>query len=428
MTSVASVRLGALALLAMASGCFSDRGLAIEVDAAGTGAASIELFLGQDGCDPSNPAGIDCKAIAPPPGGMAALPGAIWFRDDVAVDSAEVSDGTASFELRTDTEATVPIAIAIGLAADGTAVGSATLTDVAIPIHNARVIKTALVPVRPLQVGAPSNATEDRALVWRKTAPASSCVVVEHWQGGMVTRSFIVPREDPDCDDVPAPECNPAAWHGAAAAGDAGTPDCLSSQGGNCTLGSLACSDDAGPMGGGCATQGSERACVPDAFCGSPCDYGDQTCHRGLIQNVATLPRLECQVPTHIAPIDLCPDRQQATFELGSHLVDGTACNDAEISSLTLMGFDDHASFGGAVMSVKHAGAPCTFTITWETGIRATTDTTDVGMLEISGGDSAVLLPLALHFFHVVDPGCTGAQFSCDVRGDPNDSMWRCGP
>ena len=86
-TGGAAPRLAALAITAVGTaGCFSDRGLAIEVDVAGTGATSVELFLGKTACEASdNPAEIDCKALGPPPAGSAPLRGSIWFRDDLAV-------------------------------------------------------------------------------------------------------------------------------------------------------------------------------------------------------------------------------------------------------------------------------------------------------------------------------------------------------
>src|SRR3954470_18050131 len=111
--------LASLAIAAVGTGCFSDRGLAIEVDVAGTGATSVELFLGKTACDASdNPAEIDCKAIAPPPAGSLPLRGSIWFRDDLAVDAVRVTGGKAAFQLRSDTATTLPVVIAVGLSQD----------------------------------------------------------------------------------------------------------------------------------------------------------------------------------------------------------------------------------------------------------------------------------------------------------------------
>ena len=82
----AAERLARLALLAAAlGGCFSDRGVAIEVAVGATGATTVELFLGAAACDAdANAGGIACTTVAPPPDGSVALAGDIWFRDAAA--------------------------------------------------------------------------------------------------------------------------------------------------------------------------------------------------------------------------------------------------------------------------------------------------------------------------------------------------------
>src|SRR5262245_60920317 len=82
-SALALICAGGIAVAAAAqAGCFSDRGVAIEVDVGDTGATKVELFLGMTACDRTgNGAGIACTTIAPPPDGSVALAGAIWFRD-----------------------------------------------------------------------------------------------------------------------------------------------------------------------------------------------------------------------------------------------------------------------------------------------------------------------------------------------------------
>src|SRR5215470_2411427 len=76
---VSAIRtLGALALALASGGCFSDRGLAIQVDIGDTGATMVELYIGTQPC--SDNEALDCSGIAPPDG-TALLRGAIWFRD-----------------------------------------------------------------------------------------------------------------------------------------------------------------------------------------------------------------------------------------------------------------------------------------------------------------------------------------------------------
>src|SRR5437763_1063061 len=131
-------RLAAAAAIAAGAGCFSDRGVAIEVDVRASGASTVELFLGKTACDGNdNAAGIDCKAIAPPAGAIA-MRGEIWFRDDLAVEAAQVTGHTATFRLRSDTADTIPLVLAVGEDASGAGIAVATLTDLPIPIHGGR--------------------------------------------------------------------------------------------------------------------------------------------------------------------------------------------------------------------------------------------------------------------------------------------------
>src|SRR5215813_10757841 len=103
--------IGALAIAVGAAGCFSDRGLAIEVDVGDTGAATVELYIGKTKCDPSSDGvDIDCTKIAPPDG-TTALPGTIWFRDDLLPDSARVVGHKATFQLKADSATTLPIVV-----------------------------------------------------------------------------------------------------------------------------------------------------------------------------------------------------------------------------------------------------------------------------------------------------------------------------
>src|SRR5262249_53708905 len=156
------------------------------------------------------------------------------------------------FQLRADAPTTLPIVIAVGFVADlqgidKRPVATATLHDLAIPVSGARVITTKLTAAGAVQLpeGDTRNLTEDRVKVCRKQSPPSSCVVVEHWKAGAHQRDFIVPEDDPDCDDVPAPECNAAAWHGMNSVGGGGfRPECFRRDQPACMLGALGCSDD----------------------------------------------------------------------------------------------------------------------------------------------------------------------------------------
>ncbi|HEX3759419.1 MAG TPA: hypothetical protein VHW23_11970 [Kofleriaceae bacterium] len=431
MATASPVWLALLAAAAATAGCFSDRGLAIEVDVAGTGATSVELFLGKTACDPGdasqNLAGIDCKSIAPPPSGSAPLRGSIWFRDDLAVDAARVSGSRAAFQLRSDTTATVPIVIAVGLTADDRAVGVATLHDVTIPAGSGRVLSTALVPAGAVQPTAPAGtAAQDRVQVWRKTTPPSSCVVAEHWEDGTATRSFVVPSQDPDCDDV-VDECNPAAYLGTGTPGAASRPDCFATQPTACVLGSRACMDGSAVRTGTCGPQHNATICVPDPFC--TCTSIDDACWQDQIRTMPqAMPFIDCSVATtELAPLTVCPGPGQdtTTIELGDHFM-ASACGTATIASSTLLGFGSSATFGGAEMTLASPKKPCNVSMTWKSGARTSADAVDIGAIRIATSTGALILPLVLRFHPTVD-ACVGPQFSCMLMDSmPDDRVWSC--
>lgn len=420
------------ALLAVAAvgtaGCFSDRGLAIQIDLAGTGATSVELFLGKTACDASdNPAEIDCKAIAPPPANSAPLRGSIWFRDDLAVDTVQVTGPRVTFQLRSDTAATVPIVIAVGLTQGDHPVGVATLHDVTIPTGSARVLATALVPAGPVQAAAPAKtAVEDRVQVWRKTTPPSSCVVAEHWEGGAATRSFVVPGQDPDCDDLVADDCDPAVYLGMTAPGTASRPDCFTQQSTACVLGSRACTDGSATRTGECGPQHDAAICVPDSFCTCTGDIGDLCWQQAVRTTPLAMPIIDCSVATtQNAPLTFCPGNGEdtATIQLDGHFMQDDTCGTPTIASSSLLGFGSSASFGGAVMELSSPRKPCNFSITWKSGARTSSDAADVGAVKIQTATGALVLPIVLRF-HPTD--CQGPLFTCTLMDVATDGVWSC--
>jgi hypothetical protein len=427
----------AVAATAGTAGCFSDRGLAIEIDVAGTEATAVELFLGKTACDASdandNP-GIDCKAIAPPSAGSAPLRGSIWFRDDLAVDAIPVTGPRVTFPLRADTTTTLPIVIAVGLIPSShlnqvdQLVGVATLHDVTIPAGNAQVLATALVPAGPVQPAAPKAAIEDRVQVWRKTMPVSSCVVAEHWESGAVTRSFVVPAQDPDCDDFVADDCNPAAYRGMTMPGTASRPDCFAPQAAACVLGSRACTDGSATRTGACGAQRDDTTCVPDRFCA--CTDGIAgTCWQDQIRTMPlAVPIIDCSVATtQVAPLTVCPgtDQDTAMIALDAHFTQDQSCGTPTIASSSLLGFGSSASFGGAVMDLTSPRKPCNFSITWKSGVRTAADPVDVGAIRLQTQSGALVLPLVLRFHPTIN-NCVGPQLTCTLTDAATDGVWSC--
>jgi len=420
------------------AGCFSDRGLVIEVDVGDSDAVTVELFLGTDVCTPGdNPAGIDCKTIAPPPpAGPAPMPGKIWFRDNPALEVATVQDHRAIFQLRSDVATTIPMVIAVGMNSRGQgpsqgldprAIATATLRDVEIPTTAARVLRTTLVPAASVMSPTGPTVAENRVMVWRKTTmtptmvQASSCVVTEHWEAGTATRDFIVPGNDPDCDDVMM-ECDPAAFHGAANAGEAARADCLVNEGEGCALGSHGCTDDDVVRDGQCARQHT-RTCVPHAFC--DCPTLDPGCFANQLQAQET-PRIDCYFPIDTT-LALCQNNASALIMLDPAWGGTSSCEQPLIGGLTLDRVATSASFDGATLALSSPRDPCSFSITWTSGSRTASDPVSVGAITVPFPGGAVVLPLVVHFDRVPGGDCAGALgSSCQVMTAPDDSVWDC--
>jgi hypothetical protein len=425
---------GVLVIGLCATGCFSDHGVAIEVDVGDTGATSVELYIGKDACDTkANTAGIDCTTIAPPPAGGVPLRGQIWFRDDLAPYTADVKGHKATLQLKADTATTLPIVIAVGFVPGDQgqrAVGTATLLALEIPTGSARVVTTTLVGANAVvpSTTETTNLTEDRVMVWHKQAPASSCVVVEHWtRGEPVKRAFVVPAEDPDCDDV-SHECNAAAYHGSSAAGDSSSrADCVVSAASRCVLGSRGCTDDAGPKQGVCAAQ-PFQVCVPGAFC-SACTTLDAACLQTLVDNNISIPHLECEVPTSTATPGsaICAGQDTGMIDLTTQYLGSQCGRQPTIATVQLAGFMTIGDFGGAIMELSTANTPCSFQIKWKTGTRTTAEVNDRGVIRLDASNSALLLPIVFHFHApVATDMCAQTPFTCSVKGNVTDPLWSC--
>jgi hypothetical protein len=412
---------GTLAIALCATGCFSDRGVAIEVDIGKTGATSVELFLGTKNCADDDSTKFACAGIGPPPRMSPLLPGDVWFRDALMPYTAEVKGQTATFQLRADTPSTVPIVIAVGLA-NGIGVGTATLDKLDVSAHGARVVTTTLIKASQVTAGQSPPEGEDRVQVWSNAS--SSCVVVEHGTSGKPDRTFVVPVDDPDCDDAPTPECDRNVWNAERLPGASSTPDCFVRSAPACVLGSRGCRDGDPQSNTSCAAQ-HEKTCVPDVFCDiSSCGRFDEACLRSLIMNDA-IPRVTCDVPTQAtSPLAPCPDNAVATIDLGVHFQTGQCEELPKIASVVLDGFGKSASFGGAMMDLEEPKPACQFDIDWKGGTRSALAPKDYGLIQVPSRQGALMIPIVLTF----TPGTCGKPFQCQLEGNMNDALWSCAP
>lgn len=423
-------RIDALVIALCAAGCFSDRGVAIEVDVGTTGATSVELYLGKDPCDSDHhPPGVTCDSITPPDA-TSPLTGNMFFRDASVryTVNVDVKDHTATFRLQADQATRLPIAIAVGFVRDeqGTQgmrpVGAATMRPLEIPLNSARIVTTTLIPANQVQ---PSGDGETRVIVWNKPTSPSSCVAVEHSPREQpATWDFVVPLDDPDCDGLlNKDECNANAFDGMNAGGQAATPNCFTAGESSCVLGSLACADGHPPVLGTCqAQQDQAPVCVPSQFC-TICPDTIGSCSPAKInEKLASIPHIDCYVPS-LPDIGLCSTEQ--SIDLSDRYQSGNCGDSPRLEAFPPGDPTEKHNFDGVEMDLSSASAPCEFKVIWKGGLRTVADPIDLGVIRLSTSRGAVLLPIALHF---MTGSCLTTPFTCTLTELPTDPLWTCAP
>nr|MBA3818102.1 hypothetical protein [Deltaproteobacteria bacterium] len=411
-----------LALCAAHAGC--DDGIIIEVRApAGSQITEVELFLGLERC------GSDCPGIKPEVG-TELLPGDVYFRDDPEVTRsfiAKVVDGTATFELvASDAGDQLYVIAAIGNPSAPTA---ATLVeDIDLRSGPRRYI----VQLATAGDGFPAAPPDDGTFValWQQErAPQARCIGVERWRDGQLAdRAFIVPREDPDCDDyvVGAGECNPLAHDGASMPA-AGELSCVTLADENtvrptCRLGGPACVDGAGPDGmTACAPS---DVCVPSEVCADDACAATTTqaelraCLGGSPTTAATqlLPRIECtmQVRRRDLPGQYEVCHSSAFFDLDAQIAqDCVSASNAPlllapsqalafVPTLSFVTGDPAAALTLELKARRETGCKFRFDLAGPRALTAA-DSPETAILRVSvappgGAPKHLLLPLLLRF------------------------------
>jgi hypothetical protein len=275
-----------LGVLATVAACSADRpGLAVEVTS-DTPVSKIEVFLGQAKC--IGPDGGAC-AITPPDLTAALRPnvgGGAWYRDGDSVFESAASGGGTWFRIEPTGSAAVLQLIAVGFDAGGVPVASGILHDLAIPADKTTYLTLALVGSGVI------DATEEAMMphpdgelvrIWNNAS--SDCVVSEHWHAGKATRTFIVPRDDADCDGFATAdplECDPLWNHRTTESASLRGARCVTPKvlgngtGGGvptCVLGGSPCLDGVGPSSASCAAV-DPTYCLPTPMCDPACASG----------------------------------------------------------------------------------------------------------------------------------------------------------
>jgi hypothetical protein len=322
--------LGAIALVAACSG----DGVYIEVRVPeGMTVDQVDLYLATGGCDPDEDG--FCDGIVPPGRANAQrdrVDGEVYFVDDNRpFVSVPDGDGSAWFHLD-PSELEIKTAIAVGrdLAGGETGVAIFQPIDLDVTQH----VRIALEPVASQEVrGMAQPAVE----VWSPTSDDYRCVAAEI-QNRVV---YIVPRNDPDCDQVTGEECFPGVHLGKQAVSPALiAQSCTTTQAnGLCVLGSEGCDEtNMSDSAGRCTTSPAVKYCVPDRTCG--CDNLGLLCLKGLFDDEGT--SVLCTVEAEPDPLVANGKRSCPAKPVAGADISNGSCRDAEVAILA----DGLAGFG----------------------------------------------------------------------------------
>ena len=415
--------------LVVLAACGADPGVYVTVQTGGLPADHVVLYLGAQDCQDAG--GNPCMQIAPPVTAQMSRPldvgdGGAWFRDDNVQLSQQVMGNSAQFRIvASDSQQTLQI-VAVGFSGT-TPVGTSVIRDVTVPHHQAVQIDTTLVPAKAVTDAEEQQQTDgDFVLVWSSAPPRmpspSDCVVAEHRAGGSVSRVFVVPSEDADCDgnltfdgsgQRNPLECN-ELWFdfkGDVAPFSDSNQAMISIVNGHtsCVLAGPTCADGLGPSSQAVApvapTTCMAQGICPPAECGMP---GGR-----LSGCVATLPAeyVTCTVYADAATGAPCPTAagfapQAGRLELDK-LFPGSACKDIAFSTMdSLANIMPQQQLqlpqpGTAVFDVQNRQDACNFDLTWNDGVAppdVTGTVSTVLALLRTQSDRGILVPVTFQF------------------------------
>jgi hypothetical protein len=393
----------ALVIALCTAGCFSDHGLAIEIDVGATGAKRVALFVGGD-CDAKSD--NTCKTVIPPLADCSTPGTGTRYDADVALsfDDIAVQGGRATFRLAAQIVTPRAIAIAVGLA-DGKIVGTATLIKPEIPVDSAKVVSATLAPAEPVPAPGPNTAPTadvDRAVIW--TDAASRCLEVERWRSRALTEQILIsPVGDPQCRD------------GSTATNQGGDPVCVTAVP-DCSLGTLTCTAAANRCD-------PTHVCVPGNLCGSK----DFATIATMIKNSS--PAIECEITVR-SDGQICPG-SPATVDI-SPLPRTVACTSPAIAALgqldTLAGTGGAttATLAGVEFQVSDVGKDCGVQIKANGGTVPATATEAWGAIR-QVAMRPFVVPLHVKLTRGGDKCSGGAPLMCsptETGADP--ALWLC--
>lgn len=420
-------------------GCWNDEpGLHLEVRAGGTGATRIELYLATRPC-------TNCANLLKPKSVRTKLPGAVWLLDgDMMARTPntvyDVKAGEVVFDLLPPAAEDVDIeyVVAVGYGADGKVVGVAKLTGVTVPHASAKFWKIALDGAADQASSMAPKPEGNRVWVWRRSAATTSalaaCVGIEHSDGKAVERTWLVPADDTDCDEVPANvECDRFSYQ-AMGTSDLAQANCVTAlvkppgvTTTTCLLGGPACTDGHADMTCGPV---DPFYCVPSAYCSNPSCMGMNTLPQCVVTDLSS--HLKVTFPSE-TDLDWCSNvgsvAPRVRVDLDSlfrfsGLPAVTSCSSIEFIQLAIQNIDPKPDLqsGSAKFHAEALAAPCKFDLVWDEG--------PLPMMDLFAGLDITLkngLHLALPLRITVAPNtCAGGAPQAVVSRVPGDSITNC--
>ena len=443
-----------------ACGGTQSSGAFVSVKGGGIAIDSVSLYLGQGAC--VRPDGSMCQIA--PKNVSKRLAGDIFVRDDSgnAKPFAEPArQGTAKFQIESPSSDETLQLVAVG-ELNGKAVAYGIANDVTIPAHGAIEVTIELAAAGEANDNEENVSPHpDGDFIAEWNSPAL-CVVAEHWSGGTVDRTMVVPNEDPDCDGLLATdasgqknalECDPYFFDYTSPFSRFSQSTCATqnftvSGLHTCVLGGPPCTDGVGPDNTMCAGV-TAPVCVPSLICGSQCasinstvplsgcayeSGGGTFVHCVIYSDPAGG---GCQAPSLARPltghIDLSP-------LLGSNV--SRSCTDylfSRTNSLTNIQLDnqfDLSPASNARFQLGDKATPCGLDILWDGAQLASAmflDTPEFALIKVAiDNGNYALIPLELTASSCINlqPSQADGIYCTFTIGSPNgvaDTITNCG-
>ena len=425
------MRTPTLLLLWLAAAC-NPPGLTLEVVIKDPSITSVELFVG-----------VKCMADCPhevvAPNLLSKRVSAVFLIEDPRPWPAEIEAQrdrrVAGFRIEVDSDQKVPIVVAVGFDAMGDVVATKTFHEVPVSARKTSYWQVELVTTEPIRDNLtidPPEANEERVAAWHvPSKKLPSCLLLEHWNDVLQPeRELVVPKDDPDCDDLPTDPIECAPWTHLATAAPTGIDNasCLVIDQMTCKLGGRTCSEVAGVPSNACAPL-DEDYCTPLSLCGCTLPW-DRTCVNERIMNGITsqsIPHLYCGIPVDGAG-NLCggtPTRIAAVSALPIFTTWSSGCTAIRLHGLDvpLGPFQPSVAIGGGTLAIENFASPCQADFVWSGSTNTYLETVFVE-LELASSKHLVV-PGVIELQHN-SCGTAPRCFFTDGITATNDGFYQC--